>query len=94
MSYRGNSCDSRCGFKRKIGAVADPVVSPWVIPAAKLALDPNTQNAVKKAWNSVLNALLGRESTIAFTGMSGIGKTVLFDYLTGEAFRPGYQPPE
>jgi GTPase SAR1 family protein len=30
---------------------------------------------------------------LAITGMEGVGKTVLFDSLTGKAFEPGYQKP-
>ena len=37
--------------------------------------------------------LFGKRVSIAFTGMEGVGKTVLLHHLTGEAFEPGYQRP-
>jgi nucleoside-triphosphatase THEP1 len=30
---------------------------------------------------------------IAITGMQGVGKSALYDYLSGKAYQPGYQPP-
>jgi hypothetical protein len=37
--------------------------------------------------------LFGKSFSIAFTGMQGVGKTVLLDHLTREAYKPGYQQP-
>jgi hypothetical protein len=37
--------------------------------------------------------LFGKKTTLAFTGMEGVGKTVLLDHLTGAAFREGYTLP-
>lgn len=37
--------------------------------------------------------LFGRKTSVAFTGMEGVGKTVLFDHLSGRAFVEGYKPP-
>lgn len=34
------------------------------------------------------------QRAIAVTGMAGVGKTVLVDFLRLEGFRPGYRPPE
>ena len=44
-------------------------------------------------WNKVQNTLFRRNARIAFTGMQGVGKTVLFDYLTGAAYDPNYTLP-
>ena len=35
----------------------------------------------------------GKKTRIAFTGHAGAGKTVLFDHLTGSAYKQGYTPP-
>jgi GTPase SAR1 family protein len=45
------------------------------------------------AWNKAQNNLFRRNARIAFTGMAGVGKTVLFDYLTGAAYDPNYSLP-
>src|SRR4051794_32000499 len=44
---------------------------------------------VRRGWEY----LLGKRTRLAFTGMQGVGKTVLLEYLSGAAFKPGYQPP-
>ncbi len=40
-----------------------------------------------------LDWALGKKTTIAFTGMEGVGKTVLFDHLTRRSEKPGYKLP-
>lgn len=65
----------------------------WGVPQIiKTAYESRSE--IIKAWKSV-EEYLSREKgrSIAFTGISGIGKTVLFDYLTGAAYKPGYKPP-
>jgi GTPase SAR1 family protein len=63
----------------------------WALPLAKEALkDPDR---ISSAWDRVTGALLGKKRTIAFTGMQGVGKTVLLDHLTGRAYQQGYKPP-
>jgi hypothetical protein len=48
---------------------------------------------IKKFFTAGFRWAFGEKTTIAFTGMQGAGKTILFDHLTGEALKPGYQPP-
>jgi len=31
---------------------------------------------------------------ILFTGMNGVGKTTLFDYMTAKAYSKDYRPPD
>ncbi len=38
-------------------------------------------------------AFFGTRTDLAFTGMQGVGKTVLLDHLTGKAFEDGYALP-
>ena len=38
--------------------------------------------------------LLPKATRVAITKMQGAGKSVLHDYITGVAFKKGYQPPE
>ena len=40
-----------------------------------------------------LARLLGKRISLAFTGMQGVGKSVLLDQLTGKAARTGYRLP-
>jgi len=47
-------------------------------------------------WDTVrdiVNRIRSKPRNIAVTGMPGVGKTVLLDYLTGKAFHPNYTPP-
>jgi hypothetical protein len=62
----------------------------WTLPIAREALKNHQQ--IQSAWERVANLLLGKKRTLAFTGMQGVGKTVLFDHLTGRAYRRGYKP--
>ncbi len=48
---------------------------------------------IVRTWQWIDNKLRGEKKTIAFTGVSGAGKTVLFDYLSGIAYKQGYAPP-
>jgi hypothetical protein len=43
--------------------------------------------------STIWKKLFGTKTCLAFTGMSGAGKTVLFDHLSGRAFEQGYQSP-
>lgn len=50
----------------------------------------------KKIWpllKELWKKLVGVKTPIAFTGLPGAGKTVLFDYLTCKAYEEGYKPP-
>ena len=66
--------------------------TPWYIPAATESL--KHRDLIKAAWNAVIGLWRRRKSRIAFTGMSGSGKSVLLDHLTGRAFSRTYSLPE
>jgi len=63
----------------------------WIVPAGAQAWEHREQ--IASLWDITIAFLLGRKSRIAFTGVSGTGKTVLFDCLTGAALKPDYGPP-
>jgi GTPase SAR1 family protein len=44
-------------------------------------------------WGKIRKALGGNKSQILMTGMQGVGKTTLFDFMTGMGYQPGYRPP-
>ncbi len=44
-------------------------------------------------WRRIAERLFGRRQTIAFTGMAGVGKSVLLDYLSEEARTVEYEAP-
>jgi hypothetical protein len=62
----------------------------WLLPAGAHAW--KSRDEISSVWQAIANVLLGRKSRIAFTGLSGAGKTVLHDCLTGRAFEPDYAP--
>jgi GTPase SAR1 family protein len=69
------------------------VVDPWVtIPSGALTAYKHRQE-VKGIWNEITKRIRGRKSRLVVTGMPGVGKTVLFDHLTGKGFAPGYTLP-
>jgi len=47
----------------------------------------------KSIWQFINNKLLGEQKKVAFFGAAGAGKTVLFDYLSGIAYKQDYHPP-
>ena len=63
----------------------------WLLPAAIEAYKHREE--IRGFWNRILDWLLGRKTQIAVTGVSGVGKTVLYDHLTGKALKTGYKPP-
>jgi GTPase SAR1 family protein len=65
--------------------------SAWILPAAK-ELYKNREH-IEGFWQSFVTWLLGKKSSVVFTGLSGVGKTVLHDHLRGAAFKQGYNPP-
>lgn len=65
--------------------------SSWLIPAAKEAYKSRAQ--IAGTWERVVTQVKGKKIEIAVTGLSGAGKTVLLDHLTGQAFHRGYTPP-
>jgi GTPase SAR1 family protein len=72
-------------------SVPDLTGFSWLLPAAKEAYD--NREAIQGGWKKLAAPLFGGKKSIAFTGMPGVGKTVLVDHLTGAAFRQGYKPP-
>jgi putative ribosome biogenesis GTPase RsgA len=44
---------------------------------------------IKNVWNKVFG-----KKRIVFTGLSGAGKSVLLDFLSGKGFAQGYKPPK
>jgi hypothetical protein len=65
--------------------------SAWVLPAAKAAY--KNREEIISLWSRLTTYFLGKKSSLAVTGMAGVGKTVLFDHLSGEAYKHGYKPP-
>jgi GTPase SAR1 family protein len=63
----------------------------WILPAAEqlYAHREDIQSNFQKASNW----LLGEKKTIVITGLAGVGKTVLSDYLTDVAYKRGYASP-
>lgn len=59
----------------------------WILPALKEAY--KGRDDAKDAWSKIFG-----KKRIVFTGLSGAGKTVLLDFLTGKGFKQGYQPPK
>jgi hypothetical protein len=66
------------------------VVVEWMGPA--LAAYRHRAD-LKELLTSGLARLLGKGVSLAFTGMQGVGKTVLLDHLTGKAERKDYTKP-
>jgi energy-coupling factor transporter ATP-binding protein EcfA2 len=64
----------------------------WILPAAGEAYKHREE--ILSLWESIVAKLFGEKKTVAFTGHAGAGKTVLFDHLTGTAFKAGYVPPQ
>jgi DNA replication protein DnaC len=62
----------------------------WLLPVAKEAYE--NRKDILSAWERI-SAWLAKKKGIAFTGMAGVGKTVLFDHLTGTAYKRGYILP-
>jgi len=48
---------------------------------------------ISQLWKLISGILRQNKSRVLLTGMQGVGKTVLFDYLTGKAYKPNYRPP-
>jgi GTPase SAR1 family protein len=59
----------------------------WLLPALKEGY--KSRDDFKEVWRK----LFGNKN-IVFTGLGGAGKTVLFDFLSGEGFKQGYKPPK
>lgn len=44
-------------------------------------------------WKQIAAAWGGKKKRIMITGMEGVGKPTLFDYMTGKAYAKGYRAP-
>lgn len=63
-----------------------------MLPAAQAAYEH--RDKIGSAWDNFVSMLHGKKLSIAITGPGGVGKTVLLDHLTGDAFKQGYLPPD
>jgi len=63
----------------------------WALPAAIEAY--KRRQDVASAFRAVLNVIAGKKRNIVVTGMSGAGKTMLLQALTGASDRRGFRPP-
>jgi hypothetical protein len=69
-----------------------PAIDPWVIPNAGLQAYKH-RDEIRGIWKRLNNRLRGDRSIVAVTGLSGVGKSVLVDHLTGRAASETYAPP-
>jgi DNA replication protein DnaC len=51
----------------------------WLLPVAREGY--KSRQEIKSAWERLYVAIFGGKKNIAFTGMAGVGKTVLFEGL-------------
>jgi len=58
----------------------------WLLPALKESY--KSREDFKEIWRKIFG-----KKNIVFTGLGGAGKTVLFDFLSGQGFKQGYKPP-
>ena len=58
----------------------------WLLPALKESY--KSRDDFKEIWRKVFG-----NKNIVLTGLGGAGKTVLFDFLSGQGFKQGYKPP-
>lgn len=63
----------------------------WIVPIAKNAYEHREE--IQSNWEKFNNWLSSRDISIAVTGLPGVGKTVLCDYLTGKAYKQFYNSP-
>jgi 50S ribosome-binding GTPase len=63
----------------------------WILPVAE-RLYANRED-IQTNFQKASNWLLGEKRTIVITGLPGVGKTVLSDYLTDVAYKKGYNSP-
>lgn len=67
----------------------------WIIPAAGAAGQAvKNRDTILGAWDRIHALVRGRKSVIAITGAQGVGKTVLLQHLSGDAYKPSYAPPK
>lgn len=70
------------------------MLDPWVLPTANAAIAAiKNRDAIAKAWDQIASRAPGKQIRIAVVGEAGVGKSVLVDYLLGDAYSRGYKPP-
>ena len=68
-------------------------MDPTLLTAEDIKRGIEIGKRVVSLWERIATAVGGNKSQVMLTGMQGVGKTVLFDYMTGKAYRSGYKPP-
>ncbi|HSN98207.1 MAG TPA: hypothetical protein VLS89_07910 [Candidatus Nanopelagicales bacterium] len=68
-----------------------PGDAAWLLPTAVEAWKGRKE--IQDVWSRLLARVFGKSFRLAFTGMAGAGKTVLFQHITGAAYKAGYKPP-
>ena len=63
----------------------------WVLPATKELY--KNRHDIMSGWEAFIAKLVGPKSSVAFVGPGGVGKTALFDHITGSAYKSGYKTP-
>jgi GTPase SAR1 family protein len=63
----------------------------WILPVAEKLYQ--NREEIQNNFQKITNRLLGEKSKIVITGLPGVGKTVLSDYLTDVAYKRGYASP-
>lgn len=63
----------------------------WALPVAREAYE--NREEISNILDKFKLSLFGEQFSIAVTGLPGVGKTVLCDYLTGMAYKKGYTSP-
>ena len=63
----------------------------WVLPTAKALY--KSRHDIMSAGETFIAKLLGPKNSVAFVGPGGVGKTVLWDHITGAAYKPDYKKP-
>ena len=62
----------------------------WILPAIELYKERHT---LASGWDRVIAAIFGAKARVAIVGPGGVGKSVLLDHVTGDAFKAGYTKP-
>lgn len=68
-------------------------MSNWIIPTIQAGVQVvKHKNEIQSLWDRFLN-IFASKTKIAVTGMPGVGKTVLFDYILEKAYGRDYTRP-